>query len=509
MKCLRCGSELGERPYCGACGAARPETLARDRPKKTAAPSAQGQLPIDFGGSAAPPSPLRVHIVPAAKPALPEPDERTPTTPDLIAPHTMAEGVQADHSSSATVSHSTQSARDLPKDAATRSEPAVIVAADATAGDTEPPTPSRRWVPPSAGPPAVPRPRVATPLSPDEPEPRFFSEDSPAAGPPAPPPIAATAPLPRESEPTPRPVAAADASPTEPMLSKPASPPSEGVVLAADARRDEPIATSAGPTPAPPSAQTFAASTETLAAQSKPTSDRAPLANGRDTPPVAKHTLGVIGRTGTRITPPPVPIPAQAPSPAFPSATAPSATTAKTPTVADALRVRMAGFWRRGLAALIDLSIVFAVSYTFLKIGVGSISLAALPSSAFAGVDHVVHLLTQHTGKLMPLVLFVLCTTLGYFFVFHAAFAWTPGKRVLGMRIVDGRGRRIGPIRSLFRALGYVISASFFLMGFLWAAFDLERRALHDVLCGTYVIVGAPQAAPDPIVKKDLRPASR
>jgi uncharacterized RDD family membrane protein YckC len=472
MKCLRCGSELGERPYCGACGAARPETLARDRPKKTAAPSAQGQLPIDFGGSAAPPSPLRVHIVPAAKPAPPEPDERTPTTPDLIAPHTMAEGVQADHSSSATVSHSMQSARDLPSDATTRSEPAVIVAADATGGDTAPPTPSRRWVPPSAGPPAVPRPRVAMPLSPDEPEPRFFSEDSPAAAPPVPPPIAAAAPLPRESEPTPRPATADDASPTEPMLSKPAS-------------------------------------TEALAAQSKPASDRAPLANGRDAPPVAKHTLGVLGRTGTRITPPPMPIPAPAASPAFPSATAPPATTAKTPTVADALRVRMAGFWRRGLAALIDLTLVFAVSYTFLKIGVGSISLAALPSSAFAGVDHVVHLLTQHTGKLMPLVLFVLCTTLGYFFVFHAAFAWTPGKRVLGMRIVDGRGRRIGPIRSLFRALGYVISASFFLMGFLWAAFDLERRALHDVLCGTYVIVGAPQAAPDPIVKKDLRPASR
>jgi len=40
-------------------------------------------------------------------------------------------------------------------------------------------------------------------------------------------------------------------------------------------------------------------------------------------------------------------------------------------------------------------------------------------------------------------------------------------------------------------------------MGFLWALFDLERRSMHDVLCGTYVIVGKPEAAQEkPVVQK-------
>jgi uncharacterized RDD family membrane protein YckC len=152
----------------------------------------------------------------------------------------------------------------------------------------------------------------------------------------------------------------------------------------------------------------------------------------------------------------------------------------------------MAGFWRRAVALGIDLGLIALVVYLVLKIGIGALDLSALPRSGLRGIDYLVYLLLNHFSQLSPILLLVLFASGGYFFLFQAIFATTPGKRALNLRIVDGRGHRIGPVRALWRTVGYGISVSFFMMGFLWAAFDLERRSLHDVLCGTYVIVGRP-----------------
>lgn len=80
---------------------------------------------------------------------------------------------------------------------------------------------------------------------------------------------------------------------------------------------------------------------------------------------------------------------------------------------------------------------------------------------------------------------------LAYFAVFEAS-AWqaSPGKRVLGIRIVDRNGRRIGPWRSLARQgmkLAEVVSTG---LGYLLAAMTGRRQAFHDVVAGTYVVSG-------------------
>jgi uncharacterized RDD family membrane protein YckC len=161
----------------------------------------------------------------------------------------------------------------------------------------------------------------------------------------------------------------------------------------------------------------------------------------------------------------------------------------------------MAGFWRRGLAQVVDVALLAGFFALLLRIGIGPLDLSALPRSHLWGIDYVVFLLLNHTGQVLPIAVFVLATTFGYHFLFQAILGWTPGKRFFGMRVVDARGRCIGPLRALLRTLAYGISTSFFMMGFLWAAFDLERRALHDVLCGTYVIVGQPEGVGSPPVR--------
>lgn len=64
----------------------------------------------------------------------------------------------------------------------------------------------------------------------------------------------------------------------------------------------------------------------------------------------------------------------------------------------------------------------------------------------------------------------------------------TPGKLVVGLKVVDGRsGRRPGLVQSLLRWLAYWISLLPLGLGFWWAAVDTRGRTWHDRLSGTEV----------------------
>jgi uncharacterized RDD family membrane protein YckC len=68
----------------------------------------------------------------------------------------------------------------------------------------------------------------------------------------------------------------------------------------------------------------------------------------------------------------------------------------------------------------------------------------------------------------------------------------TPGKRVLGVRIVRTDGKRLRFGNAIRREIGYVISGILFL-GYLWILFDNRRQGLHDKLAGTIVVYSWPE----------------
>ncbi|MCD4654958.1 RDD family protein [bacterium] len=93
------------------------------------------------------------------------------------------------------------------------------------------------------------------------------------------------------------------------------------------------------------------------------------------------------------------------------------------------------------------------------------------------------------------LLMFMLISTLGsiiipllYNTLFVGKFAATPGKMVLGLKFVLSDGSRISYGRAALRYLAETISGIIFLMGYIMAAWDEERRTLHDRLCNTRVI---------------------
>ena len=64
----------------------------------------------------------------------------------------------------------------------------------------------------------------------------------------------------------------------------------------------------------------------------------------------------------------------------------------------------------------------------------------------------------------------------------------TPGKMVLGLRVVRPDGGPVSLGRAVGRYFAKMLSAIIMLIGFIMAGFDREKRALHDMLVDTRVI---------------------
>ena len=68
----------------------------------------------------------------------------------------------------------------------------------------------------------------------------------------------------------------------------------------------------------------------------------------------------------------------------------------------------------------------------------------------------------------------------------------TPGKYLMGLRIVRTDGDRIKLWNGVRREVGYVLSGILFL-GYLWILFDNRRQGFHDRLAGTLVVYSWPE----------------
>ncbi len=82
----------------------------------------------------------------------------------------------------------------------------------------------------------------------------------------------------------------------------------------------------------------------------------------------------------------------------------------------------------------------------------------------------------------------------GLYFIAFEASPWsaTPGKRLLGLRVLDSDGRPAGLGRASVRFLAGALSWLTFNLGHAMAGLRRDGRALHDLLAGTCVVAAAP-----------------
>lgn len=77
---------------------------------------------------------------------------------------------------------------------------------------------------------------------------------------------------------------------------------------------------------------------------------------------------------------------------------------------------------------------------------------------------------------------------------FWVKFAGTPGKRLLGLRVIDAKtGKHLTPIQAALRYVGYFLSAMPMCLGFFWVLWDEKNQGWHDKIAGTLVIENKPK----------------
>ncbi len=85
----------------------------------------------------------------------------------------------------------------------------------------------------------------------------------------------------------------------------------------------------------------------------------------------------------------------------------------------------------------------------------------------------------------------------GVGFIVGVAYSWyfwtrnngqTPGKQLMGIRVVKTDGSGLNDLEAVIRYIGYYINTFLLFLGWLWAIPDGKNQGLHDKLAGTVVV---------------------
>lgn len=151
---------------------------------------------------------------------------------------------------------------------------------------------------------------------------------------------------------------------------------------------------------------------------------------------------------------------------------------------------RYAGFFTRAAAYSIDQAIIFGITFVIMVVVQYFLNLFLIDewlASLYQG---------ETTRMLITALLSSAGITLIVSIIYNIGF-WmlsgqTPGKRILGVRVMRADGERLRLRNAVLRQIGYWISAIMFL-GYLWVLFDSRRQGFHDKIGGTIVTYSWPE----------------
>lgn len=132
------------------------------------------------------------------------------------------------------------------------------------------------------------------------------------------------------------------------------------------------------------------------------------------------------------------------------------------------------GFFKRLLAAIIDVLILLVVSVPILLAIYGKEYFSQARQGQFAGFwDFVIQVV-------LPAIAVILL------WKYRGA---TPGKMAISARIVDAQtGRTPATGKLVLRYFAYIVSMLPLFLGFIWIAMDRRKQGFHDKIAGTVVV---------------------
>ena len=143
------------------------------------------------------------------------------------------------------------------------------------------------------------------------------------------------------------------------------------------------------------------------------------------------------------------------------------------------------GFWRRLAAYVLDLIpifiVVFGIAYYFFGFDT---TLMHYFDEQRSDAERLAFLRERNVIRDTMLVVWVLYSAL----MESSPWQGTHGKWLLGIKVERVEGGRIGPLQALKRAAMKMIGALPLYLGYLWAVFNKEKAAWHDLCAKTRVV---------------------
>lgn len=133
---------------------------------------------------------------------------------------------------------------------------------------------------------------------------------------------------------------------------------------------------------------------------------------------------------------------------------------------------RYAGFWIRVAASIIDtIVILLVITPLMYMVYGGDVFAQGNMSNGFWDI-----MISYVLPAAATIVLWI-------------TFGGTPGKRLLGLRIVnESTLQNLTWAPALLRYLGYFVSMFALFIGFFWIAFDKKKKGFHDHMASSIVI---------------------
>ena len=149
------------------------------------------------------------------------------------------------------------------------------------------------------------------------------------------------------------------------------------------------------------------------------------------------------------------------------------------PTLAGS--VEYGGFWLRVVAKIVDF-LILAVPNYILQFSLG------LGMTGFGNVSNPAEPDPAKIALLLGVMAFSLSLNVFYQTFMVSKYAATLGKMAVGLKVVNEDGSKVSTGRAFGRFFAELLSAMTCYIGYIIAAFDSEKRALHDHVCSTRVI---------------------
>lgn len=146
---------------------------------------------------------------------------------------------------------------------------------------------------------------------------------------------------------------------------------------------------------------------------------------------------------------------------------------------------RYGGFWRRYFAYVIDKIILYLVSLFLLLVGILALG--------FGGVSLGRIMATGNLPRGMGLFVVIYAvamfiTDMIYYTWFHGSVGRTPGKMLLGLRVIQASDEKMTFGIAFLRWVGSLVSGLFLSLGYLWIAVDGRKQGWHDKIAATLVV---------------------